>query len=168
MMVLPLGFCCCYIKTAQMCNVGGEKRLWREFLYTTFSLLDFLIFVVVCFLFFFNIFCRFSSVVAWHCPGPITWQTAYIKTVELQWGSLRIALEDAGSLQSRNQQVRLALTLARSLTLPVLLQFLLCRNGTKKTHIISGPCSKNSNSRSIFCVCVLLSRNNLNSCCWRL
>lgn len=24
-MVLPLGFCCCYIKSAQMCNAEGKK-----------------------------------------------------------------------------------------------------------------------------------------------
>lgn len=63
-----------------------------------------------------------------------------IKTVELQWGSLRVTLEDAGSLQSRNQQVELSLTLARSLTLPVLLlQVLLCQNKKQNNMIKQHP-----------------------------
>lgn len=41
-------------------------------------------FLEFAFLFFFTFSCRFSSVVDWHCPGPITWQNAFIKTVELQ------------------------------------------------------------------------------------
>lgn len=128
MMVLPLRFGFCYIKTAQMCNIGWGGR-FEDDSSTAFSLLDFLSLL-------FYISCRISSVVDWHCPGPITWQNASIKTVELQWGSLRITLEDAGSLQSWNQQVQLALTLARSLTFPVLLlQVLLCQNKNQTNMI---------------------------------
>ena len=95
--MLPLGFCCCYIKTAQMCNIEGKKG-FKDDSSTSQTVCR------ISFFFYLNVFCRLSSGAYWHCPGPITWQRALIKTVELQWGSLRINLEDERGQQRQSQQ----------------------------------------------------------------
>lgn len=47
---------------------------------------DFLFFFVLLLLFYFYTFHRLIIGVDWQCPGPITWQSDSVKTLELQWG----------------------------------------------------------------------------------
>lgn len=148
-MVLPLGFCCCYIKTAQMCNAEGEKGLWRWFLDTTnvcwISWIFFPFFFCFCY---FNVFCRLGWLALSRSNNMAE---CFDKNSGASVRFLRMNLEDVGSLQSRNQHVRWVLTRARSRTFPVLLHFPLCREEPKKQkqkqiNIISDRCSQNETS----------------------